>query len=201
MEKRIVLAAVLTLLLTACSQKTNQAPSETTGSASTQNAANYTPRIGVGVQTGSRACIAIQNTAVQTGTPVTLVSPLVPQSFTQAQVTGTSSSACPVSKDLDAALSSYDVKAEGATLPKLTPLIAVLGSAAAFSTGNNNVQADMDQNGKSVAFRACTATDGYHLTAWTGTPLSGTLIWHGYYYEPGNPGTGAACTPKETTGP
>lgn len=200
MKKNALLLAAAAFL-SGCSQKTNQPPSETTGSASTQRAANYTPRIGIGVQTGSRTCIAIQNASVQPGTPLTLVSPLAPQSFIQAQVNGPASSACPVSKDLDPALSSYDVKPEPGNIQKLVPLIAVLSPATAFSTNNNNVQADLDQNGKLEAFRACAAPDGYHLTAWAGTPLSGTLLWHGYYYEPGNPGTASACTPKETTGP
>ncbi len=153
------------------------------------------------MQTGSRTCIAIQNASLQSGSPVTLVSPLAPQAFIQAQVTSSSQSVCPVSKDVNTALSSYDVKPEPGSLQKLVPLIAVVGSASAFSTNNNMVQADLDQNGKTEGFRACTASDGYHLTAWAGTPLAATLLWHGYYYEPDNPGAGPACTPKETTGP
>ncbi|MCU1291622.1 MAG: hypothetical protein JWP08_472 [Bryobacterales bacterium] len=194
-------AIVLIALLTACSRKADQAPSETTGSASTQRAASYSPRIGVGVNTGARTCIAIQNSSLQSGSPVTLVTPLAPQSFVQAQVTGPSSAACPVSKDLNPALSSYDVKAEQGSSQKLVPIIAVVGASTPFSTSNNLVQADLDQNGKTETFRACTAPDGYHLTAWGGSSLTGTLLWHGYYYEPDNPGTGPACTPKEATGP
>ncbi len=153
------------------------------------------------MSTGARTCIAIQNASLQSGTPVTLVSPLLPQSFIQAQITGPASSACPVNKDLNAALNSYDVKPEQGALQKLVPIIAVLSPASAFSTSNNFVQADLDQNGKTDQFRACAASDGYHLTAWGGDQLTGTLLWHGYYYEPENPGTGPACTAKETTGP
>jgi hypothetical protein len=199
-KKRFALILTAAFLL-ACSQKANKPLSETTGAASTQRAADYSPRIGVGVQTGTRTCIAIQNTSLQSGATITLVSPVPPQSFIQAQVTGPSSGACPVSKDLNPALSSYDVTPQPGNLPKLVPLIAVVGPASTFSTNNNNVQADLDQNGKSEVFRACAAPDGYHLTAWGGSALTGTLLWHGYYYEPGNPGTVPACTPKETTGP
>jgi hypothetical protein len=199
--KKNVLLLTASIFLAGCSQKNNQPLNESTGAANTQQAANYAPRIGIGVQTGSRTCIAIQNASLQSGTPITLVSPLPPQSFIQAQVTGPASSACPVSKELNPALSSYEVKPEPGNLQKLVPLIAVVSPATAFSTNNNNVQADLDQNGKLEAFRACTAADGYHLTAWAGTPLSAALVWHGYYYEPGNPGTGPACTPIETKGP
>ncbi|MCI0689673.1 MAG: hypothetical protein L0Y54_20920 [Sporichthyaceae bacterium] len=31
-------------------------------------------------------------------------------------------------------------------------------------------------------FRACTSSEGLHLTAWSGTPLQSTRIWHRYYY-------------------
>ena len=196
-----MLAIVIASLSIACSRKPDGPPSETTGSASSQRAASYTPRIGVGVSTGSRTCIALQNTSLQSGSPVTLVLPLAPQSFVQAQVTGPSSGACPVSKDLNPALSSYEVRTDRSSLQKLVPIIAVVGASAPFSATNNLVQADLEQNGKTETFRACTAGDGYHLTAWGGSPLTGTLLWHGYYYEPDNPGTGPACTPKETTGP
>jgi hypothetical protein len=81
-------------------------------------------------------------------------------------------------------------------------MIAVLGAAAPFTIGaNNQVQADLDQNGKFETFRACSADDGIHLTVWSGAPLDGTLLWHGHYYEASNPGLGPACTPKEITNP
>jgi hypothetical protein len=102
---------------------------------------------------------------------------------------------------VDPTESNYDLKfADGSTLPKMTPLIAVVGSAGAFSVApNSNVSANLDQDNKTESFRACSASDGVHLTVWSGNQLDGTLLWHGYYYEPGNTGAGPACTPKETT--
>src|SRR4051794_21914084 len=127
------LAIVLFTVLGACSKNTNQPPSETTGAASTQRAANYTPRLGVGVSTGTRTCIAIQNASLQAGGRVTLITPLAPQSLSEAQIIGPSSGACPVSKDLNPALSSYDLKTQQSSLQKLVPVIAVVGTSALFS--------------------------------------------------------------------
>lgn len=189
------------LFALACSPKAAGPVSESTGAASSQPAANYTPRIGVGVSTASRTCVAIQNSTLQPGNAVTIVLPLAPQSFQQATISGPAKSACPVSKDLMPGLSSYDLDLTSGSVQKLLPFIAVVGSSAPFSAASNNVQADLDQNGKTEVFRACTGQDGYHLTVWGGNPLTGTLLWHGYYYEPENPGTGPACTPKEMTAP
>ena len=153
------------------------------------------------MSTGSRTCVAIQNNNIASGTPVTLVTPTLPQSFTQGELTAASQSPCPISKDLNPALSNYDLRVTGASLPKLTPLIAVIGTSAPFSLQNNNVQADLDQNGKTEWFRACSANDGVHLTVWSSAPTTGSIVWHGFYYEPNNVGFGPPCTPKETTAP
>lgn len=166
---------------------------------SSSDPAAYTPRIGVAVITGSRTCVAIQNSNVTIGGAITLVSPFTPQTFAQADISSSSSTPCPISKDVDPTVSNYDLHLhQGSTLPKLTPLIAVVGASAPFSVGaNNNVVADLDQNGRTESFRACSAGDGIHVTVWSGNALDGTLLWHGSYYEPGNTGVGPACTAKE----
>jgi hypothetical protein len=102
---------------------------------------------------------------------------------------------------MNPALSSYDIQVSGTSLSKLTPLIAVLGTSAPFSTQNNNVQADLDQNGKTELFRACSGNDGVYLTVWSGTPTTGTVLWHGFYYEPSNAAGGPPCSAKETAAP
>lgn len=146
--------------------------------------------------------MAIHNANVAPSTPVTLVSPLPPVGFTQAEVAAPSQSACPVSKEVDTTVSNYEIHVSQGSVQKLTPLIAVVGPQTTFSMGpNNTVQADLDQNGKIETSRACSGPDGIHLTVWSGNPLTGTLLWHGYYYEPSNPGRGPSCTPKERNGP
>ena len=140
----------------------------------------------------------MHNENVTLNSPITLVSPGAPQTFAQAEVSAVSPTPCPISKDVDPSVSNYDLHlSQGSSLPKLTPLIAVIGASAPFSAAaNNTVVADLDQNGKMQSFRACSSGDGIHVTMWTGNPIEGSLLWHGYYYEPGNPGVGAASTPK-----
>lgn len=198
----MVLWAVLVgVVLASCGRNKN---AQTTGSAGlSPTAATYMPRIGVALTTGGRTCVAIHNANLTPGTPLTLITPMPPQTTTQAEIAGTPNNPCPITKDVDTTVSNYDLQVPaGATLTKLTPLIAVTGTAAPLTMGpNNNVHADLDQNGKTETFRACSANDGIHLTVWSGDPLNGTLLWHGYYYEAGNPGLGPACTPKEMAAP
>lgn len=200
--KEIAAFTLLGLLSSCTSHKQNETSSGTfavkTGPAAP---GAYTPRIGVAVNTGARTCMAIGNPSVAASTPVTLVSPLPPQTFVQAEVAAPSEKPCPITKDVDLSVSNYEIRVSG-SVQKLTPVIAVLGSATLFSMApNNTVQADLDQNSATESFRVCGANDGFHLTVWAGNPVTGTLLWHAYYYEPSNPGLGPTCAPQEIAGP
>ncbi len=191
-------SAVIATLLLSCGKK----PTENNSQAAVSESApvDYSPRIGIAVRTRSRTCIAIKNGAVPANSPVTLVVPESPQSFVEAQISGPSPSPCPITKELAPEVSNYEVSApKSSNVPELTPLIAVVGTAASssFLPGNAGVQADLDQTRAKDTFRACGADNGVHLTVWRGDPVSGTRLWSGYYYEAGNPGTLPACSPAE----
>lgn len=188
----------LLLVFASCSHKNPQTGGESSSLSPAPNPSTYTPRIGIAVSTGGRTCIAIHNANLAPGSPVTLVSPVLPQSFSRAEIGGASPSPCPVTKDVDPTVNNYDIQLGQSSVPKLIPLIAVVGESAPFSTVNNNVQADLDQNGKTETFRACSGNDGVYLTVWSGSPVTGAILWHGYYYEPNNAAIGPPCTPKET---
>lgn len=199
MPMRSVSLFLAMLLLTSCGgNKSKQ--TQSTGVSPNAAAVNYAPRIGVAVNTGQRTCVAIANASLTPDSLVTVVMPAIPQSFTQAQITGRSPSPCPVTKELDTTVSNYEIRLSQGTLPKLIPAIAVVGSPASFSMDNNMVKADLEQNGKAEMFRSCSGSDGIHLSVWPGTPLSGAPVWRGFYYEPSNPGIGPACTPAEMAG-
>lgn len=159
---------------------------------------NYAPKIGIAVSTPARTCMAIQNTTLQPNAPITLVNPALPQSFMPAQVTGPSQDLCPITQQPDPSWNNYSISSSQGNVPKNTPLIAVVGAPNSFTMENLMVQADLDQNHKVETFRACGASDGVHLSVWDGAALKGTVLWKGYYYEPGNPGTLPTCTPAET---
>ncbi len=198
--KQITLLTLI-VFLASCTRTNPQTGGESSALGPSPVPATYTPRVGVAVSTGSRTCLAIRNSTLVSGSPVTLISPTLPQTFMQAEIGGPSQTACPITRDVDTTVSNYDIHVTQGPVQKLTPLIAVVGASTPFSMNNNNVQADLDQNGKTETFRECSGNDGIHLSVWSGNALTGTVLWHGYYYEPGNPGVGPACTAKETTGP
>jgi hypothetical protein len=195
---KAALAASMTLFLVACSKPT--ATNSQAGAVSPA-AVDYSARIGIAVRTDARTCVAIKNATVQPNAPVTLVIPTAPQSFLEAQISAPISDPCPITQDPTPDFANYAVTLPASsTIPKLTPLIAVVGTAASssFALQTAGVQADLDQNQGKNTFRACGANDGIHLTVWRGIPVTGTRVWSGYYYEPGNPGTLPTCAATET---
>ncbi|HSJ32552.1 MAG TPA: hypothetical protein VK933_14020 [Longimicrobiales bacterium] len=41
---------------------------------------------------------------------------------------------------------------------------------------------DLDGDGVPESFRACTSSEGVHLSVWSGEPLRGRRLWQYYYY-------------------
>ncbi len=192
-------AAVIPFLLLSCSKPPTATNSQAAVS-TTLPPVDYSPRMGVAVRTNSRTCAAIKNATIQPGSPVTLVLPQSPQSFIEATISGPSPSACPITQDVLPGVNNVEISLPTTSnVPKLSPMIAVLGTAVSngFLLENISVQADLDQNHSKETFRACGANDGIHLTVWRGVPLTGTRVWSGYYYEAGNPGTLPTCGPTE----
>jgi hypothetical protein len=193
--------AILPALLLSCGKK----PTEINSQAAVRNGpgstpVDYSPRIGIAVRTSSRTCVGIRNATLKPDSMVTLVVPTQPQTFVEAQISGPSSDACPITQDVAPDVSSYAITLpKSSNIPELSPMIAVIGSAASGSFGVTpaGVQADLDQNQSKDTFRACGANDGIHLTVWRGAPLTGTRVWSGYYYEAGNPGTLPTCSAAE----
>jgi hypothetical protein len=197
---KAALAATIIVLFVSCGKKPMASNSEAAVSGSAP--VDYSPRIGIAVRTESRTCVAIKNGAVVASSPVTLVSPVSPQSFVEAQISGQSPSACPITEEVVPGMESYEISLPASSnVPKLTPLVAVVGTAASsgFVTADAGVQADLDQIHTKNTFRACGTNDGVHLTVWRGIPVSGTLLWSGHYYEDGNPGTLPTCSAGELT--
>ncbi len=193
--KQIPFVVVVCIFLGACGRK-SATPSEAS-SAAVNPSVNYASRIGIAVATPTRACMAIRNATLSAGSTLTLVSAKAPQTYMPAQVSGISGSPCPVTKEVDSSVTSYDIKGAPRDLQSLSPLIAVVAAPAVFTSDGNSVRADLDQNGNKQLFRICSADDGVHLSVWSGNPLAGQVIWHGHFFEESNPGIGPACTPPE----
>jgi hypothetical protein len=124
-----------------------------------------------------------------------------PQRFIEAQISGPSQNACPITEDVSPGVTNYEIAApKSSNIPKLTPMLAVAGTTTSnsFQQDNVSVEADLDQTKSRNTFRACGAYNGIYLTVWRGFPINGTLLWTGYYYESGNPGTLPTCTAAES---
>src|SRR5438270_1103757 len=202
MKHKDCLLLMLAVMSCACSQK-----STTTGTAGVQTSsparfAAYASRIGVGVSTESRTCLSTHNDKVGSGTKVVLVSAINPQKFVETKVEDLAQHPCPITEEVDTSVSSYNLHSDSvADIPKMQPLIVVFGDISSFRIGSSGeVLADIGQDGGTQSFRACSSPEGVQLTVWSGQPLTGAFVWHGFYYEPGNPGAAPACTPAETTG-
>jgi len=196
--RTIFLIATACCFTFSCSQKPTSSNSEAAPTGSTP--VDYSPRIGIGVRTGTRTCIAVKNGTLSADLPVTLITPVIPQTFAEARISGQSSSSCPIAQNPVSGVVSYDISVpDSANLTKLAPFIAVLGTAASsnISVANNGVVADLDHTQTRNTFRACGANDGVHLTVWRNDPLTGTLLWSASYFESGNPGTLPTCAPAE----
>lgn len=191
-----LLIAVPLIGLCACNKPQTTQTASTSGATTTLSPSSYTPRIGVAVSTATRTCMAIHNGNLTNGAAVTLISPTAPPSYVPGTVSGIAQQPCPITQTVDTTVSNYSIDVQG-PIPKLTPLIAVLGTPVVTTNANNVPQADVDQTGHPVSFRACSADNGIHLTVWSGDPLKGTMLWHGFYYEAGNPGTAPPCAPGE----
>lgn len=193
---------MLTFLVVSCGKKSTETNSQAAAPAATAAPVDYSPRIGVAVRTSSRTCMAIKNSSLSVNSPVTLVAPGAPQRYVEAQIAAQSPNACPITKEVATDVSNYEISLpKSSEIPQLSPMVAVVGTASSdsFLLNGANVQADLDQNQSKDTFRACGADDGVHLTVWKGSPLTGTLLWSGYYYESGNPGTLPTCSNAEVS--
>jgi hypothetical protein len=192
-------AVILTFaLVTGCSRQDESRRSTALPPGQAKDLLSYAPRIGVGVRTSARTCVALANTNVAAGTPVTIISPLTPQTLMKGEISGPATETCPVHSEADANLSSYDLRVDQPGLEKLRPFVVVLGNTGKFSQSDELVTADLNQNGNTQMFRACSRDNQVYLTMWAGRPLESALVWHGGYYSPDNPGLAPVCTPGES---
>jgi hypothetical protein len=183
---RILLALAFALSLLSC------VSCETKSSASSSARTLF----GVALRTATHICFSIQNSSLRPKSLVTLVSPSNPQSIAQAEVIKSTANTCPGVHNVMPGRSNYDLRLLSGKVEENLPLIAVVGGSSQFTSTASPVKANLQAYSQPVFFRSCTSADGVHLTAWRGTPLKGTRIWHQYYYL--GQDLEATCTGKDT---
>jgi hypothetical protein len=112
-------------------------------------------------------CMTGGNSSLALGSSVQLVNPTRPQKTTSATL-GPPDEAC----------KGFRLSIPADPMPQ----IAIAGYTGVFTKDGDLVSADLDGDGRNEYFRACTSSEGVHLTVWTGRPLTGQRRWHQYHY-------------------
>jgi hypothetical protein len=149
---------------------------------------SFDARVGV-VDTNSegRLCLKISDPNLADGTEVSFVLPDRPQRVVRAAVEAKAPGDCSRNPGTDPEGKFYLLKLvggkQGLNLREPLPAsIAVVGPARQISVRRGTASGDLDGDGRPEFFRACSSTEGNHLTIWTGRPLVGKRRWHSYYY-------------------
>ena len=134
--------------------------------------------LGVASLCSGRPCLAIRNSSLRPGRLLQIAGTLDPQDPQARQFSFTArvgARRAPPEGDLN----FYDVAIDG--VPML-PAIAIVGFRGKIQRAGDSLWADLYGDGQRAFFRSCASFEGIHFTVWTGRPLSGTLLWHQYFY-------------------
>jgi hypothetical protein len=158
-------------------------------------AINYENVLGVARKSGGVICVAMP-AALDQGDALTLVNvPLarVQGEFTQtdfshvvnSRVMGSGSQAC-TAKGFGTGLrlpgdSVYVVATQRDTVSSAVYFAVALPYNTFFRVGHT-AGARLGGTTEVLNFRICASTEGLHLTAWEGSPLSGKRVWHRYFF-------------------
>jgi hypothetical protein len=147
----------------------------------------FDSRVGV-VDTNSegKLCLRIADPNLAVGAGVNVVLPDKPQHVARAAVEAKAPGDCSRNPGTDPEANFYLLKLVGGKsaikLGEPLTAIAVVGPAGQVSVRRGTASGDLDGDGRDEFFRACSSSEGNHLTVWTGRPLIGKRRWHSYYY-------------------
>jgi hypothetical protein len=161
--------------------------------AESSGAGRQSLRIGIGFRDASRFCVALQDSHLSPGSRVVVVSPL-DRTWGETEVLEVARQPCPGTED-PSGRTSYELRLAKGEFQKTIALVGVVSGLEAFAVSDNTVTA-ADGNGKTASFRACLADGGVYLTLWSGKPLEGELLWHGFRFVDFDMDA-ENCTPKD----
>jgi hypothetical protein len=143
---------------------------------------DYGTDLGVAVDKADRACLDIRNGALAAGQRIQFVEATTPQTTGEAEILRKVDQACTPADQNKPGLYHYEFKVIRGSLRKSAPAFALASFAGTLTVADTGVTGDLDGDGHTESFRACTSTEGVHLTVWKGKPLKGRRKWHYYYY-------------------
>ena len=135
------------------------------------------PRIGVAASKSGQVCVAMPGAPLVAGTIVTLINPNRPQSVKVVTIDGVAECAA-----LAGALISGPYYSVQPFDSEPAVWIAVPGKPASRRISPGVVAVMLSAAQIEAQFRACTSTEGLHLTVWSGDPLQSRRLWHQYFY-------------------
>jgi hypothetical protein len=125
-------------------------------------------------------CIAMPAAAVSAGDTVTMVQPDEKQAFLLTRIIR-STSECERLEKADIPGPYY--LARPSRLPESRmPWVVFAGELPRRLLASGTVAVQISTVFPSAQVRACTSSEGLHLTVWAGTPLKSDRLWHEYYY-------------------
>lgn len=135
-------------------------------------------RIGVAVVGHGTACLAIENPRLRPGARIVLVSPMTPRRLSGSIVLG-HGRACPGWRG--AGIAAYRLRPFASHLPPGLVMFALPGSAR-FHLDKSGASGRLVSGGRLLRLRACTSTEGVHLTVWRVGARRPRRLLHIYYY-------------------
>ena len=123
----------------------------------------------------------IANVGLSRGQRVQFVTSSSPQDSGEAEILGKADDTCKDSSQDTPGVIRYSFKVNQGALG-LAPAFVIANSARPLRRTGEGVAADLDGDRQPGHFRACTSSEGLHLTVWKGRPLEGQRKWHYYYY-------------------
>jgi hypothetical protein len=143
---------------------------------------HYPADLGVAVEKADRACLYIANGGLSAGQRVQFVTTSTPQDAGEMEILGKADDTCKEANQDRRGVVRYSFKVIRGALSSGTPAFAIANFSRLLTPTEGGVAADLDGDGHPEFFRACTSTEGLHLTVWKGKPLEGWRKWHYYYY-------------------
>lgn len=142
----------------------------------------YRTDIGIALNTAGGPCVDMPNRSLDTGQRIRLVTTSLPQATSEAEVIRRIDQPCAPATQSEPGVAHYRIRVLRDSLETGAPAFAIANFNGAFTVSADGVTADLEGDGSPELFRACTSTEGVHLTVWTGTPPQGTRRWHRYFY-------------------
>jgi hypothetical protein len=139
--------------------------------------------LGIAASDATEACVAFPDATGIHPQSVGLVIPERPQRVLAAALTVELQAACKALHSADLRGPYFRLDANPGNMLSPGQLgIVLLTPPWTTSVSRGRVHARSKHVRSDLQFRACTSTEGIHLTAWQGLPLQSGRTWHAYVY-------------------